>query len=55
MYVDDEADKGWYKIMYNIIHDVNRITGFDYLGEDLKALNQQEIIEQVVERVKKSP
>ena len=51
LYVDDEADKGWYEIMANIIHDVNNISGFDYLGEDLKALSQQEIIDQVVERV----
>lgn len=52
LYVDDEADKGWYEIMANIIHDVNNISGFDYLGEDLKALSQQEIIDQVIKRVK---
>lgn len=52
LYVDDEADKGWYEIMANIIHDVNNISGFDYLGEDLKALSQQELIDQVVNRVK---
>lgn len=28
LYVDDEADKGWYEIMANIIHDVNKIGGF---------------------------
>ena len=52
LYVDDEADKGWYEIMANIIHDINNIRGFDYLGEDLKALSQQEIIDYVVNRVK---
>lgn len=52
LYVDDEADKGWYEIMANIIHDVNKIDSFYYLGEDLKALGQQEIIDQVVNRVK---
>lgn len=52
LYVDDEADKGWYEIMANIIHDVNKIGGFYYLGEDLKALSQQDIINQVVNRVK---
>ena len=52
LYVDDEADKGWYEIMANIIYDVNNIKGFDYLGESLKALSQQEIIDQVVNRVK---
>lgn len=52
LYVDDEADKGWYEIMANIIYDVNNINGFDYLGESLKALSQQEIIDQVVNRVK---
>ena len=36
----------------NIIYDVNNINGFDYLGESLKALSQQEIIDQVVNRVK---
>lgn len=38
--------------MANIIHDVNKIDSFYYLGEDLKALGQQEIIDQVVNRVK---
>ena len=52
LHVDDEADKGWYEIMANIIHDVNKIDSFYYLGEDLKALGQQEIIDQVVNRVK---
>ena len=52
LYVDDEADKGWYEIMANIIYDVNNINGFDYLGESLKALSQQEIIDKVVNRVK---
>lgn len=52
LYVDDEADKGWYEIMANIIHDVNNIRGFNYLGEDLNTLSQQELIEQVVNRVK---
>ena len=52
LYVDDEADKGWYEIMANLIHDVNSISGFEYLGGDLKALSQQELIEQVVNRVK---
>lgn len=54
LYVDDEADKGWYEIMANIIYDVNNITGFYYLGEDLETLSQQEIINQVVDRVKES-
>lgn len=52
LYVDDEADKGWYEIMANIIHNVNKIGSFYYLGEDLKASSQQEIIDQVVNRVK---
>lgn len=50
-YVDDEADKGWSEIMATIIHDVNKISGFDYLGEELKSLSQQAIIDQVVNRV----
>lgn len=52
LYVDDEADKGWSEIMANIIHGVNNIRGFNYLGEDLNTLSQQELIEQVVNRVK---
>lgn len=51
LYVDDEADKGWSEIMATIIHDVNKISGFDYLGEELKSLSQQAIIDQVVNRV----
>ena len=38
--------------MANIIYDVNNINGFDYLGESLKELSQQEIIDKVVNRVK---
>lgn len=52
LYIDDEADKGWYEIMANIIHDKNNIRGFDYLGEELKALSRQEIVDHVVNRVK---
>lgn len=51
LYVDDEADKGWSEIMATIIHDVNNIRGFNYLGEELKSLSQQAIIDQVVNRV----
>lgn len=51
LYVDDEADKGRSEIMATIIHDVNKISGFDYLGEELKSLSQQAIIDQVVNRV----
>lgn len=50
LYVDDEADKGWYEILANIIYDINEIS-FDYLGEDLRSFSREKLIDFVVEKV----
>ncbi|MDM1551650.1 response regulator [Empedobacter falsenii] len=50
LYVDDEADKGWYEIFCNILYDKNKFD-FDYLGNELKGISQEEIIELVFNKV----
>ena len=52
LYVDDDADKGWSEIMTNIIYDINHIRNFDYIGEELKSLSHDEIINLIVNKVK---
>lgn len=44
LYIDDEADIGWYENFCTILYDANKID-FDYLGDDLKGKTRQEIIE----------
>lgn len=51
LFVDDEADKGWYEILANIIYDINNIS-FDYIGDALRALSRDNLIDFVVEKVK---
>ena len=43
LYIDDEADKGWYEILCRFFHDVNGFK-FDYLGDELKSKTKDEII-----------
>ena len=52
LYVDDEADEGWYELLCHIICDVNEIKGFDYVGSDLKSKSQEEIISYVMKIIK---
>lgn len=50
LYVDDEADKGWYEIFCNILYDNNEFD-FSYLGDELKNISKNEIIELVFNNV----
>ncbi|MEZ7867612.1 MAG: response regulator [Paludibacteraceae bacterium] len=50
LYIDDEADKGWYKILYKILNDINSFE-FDYLGNELKMKTKDEIIEFSISKV----
>ena len=51
LYVDDEADEGWYELLCNIIYDVNNIS-FDYVGQQLKSMTRKGIIDQVMNKIK---
>lgn len=49
--IDDEADKGWYEVLAHLMGDINNIW-IDYLGDDFKKLNSDEIIHQSIEKIK---
>lgn len=44
LYIDDEAEKGWYEIFAHIFYDING-ADFSYLCEELAGKSQAEIIE----------
>ena len=50
LYIDDEADKGWYEILRKILYDENGFK-FDYLGDELKSKTKDEIIELSMSKV----
>lgn len=50
LYIDDEADKGWYEVFCKILYDVNKFD-FDYIGNDFKNQTEDEIIERSFEKV----
>ena len=52
LYIDDEADKGWYEVMCTIIADINKVKDFDYLGNELKNKTQNEIIDLSIKKIK---
>lgn len=51
LYVDDEADKGWYEVFCKILYDVNNLD-FNYIGDDFKNQTEDEIIESSFAKVK---
>ena len=54
LYVDDEADEGWYELLCHLFYDINNISNFDYLGDKLKSKSQDEIIDIVMETIKQN-
>lgn len=53
LYVDDDADKGWYEILCTVLSDMNGIKSFDYLGDDVKKVSQKEIIDRTIDKIRK--
>ena len=53
LYVDDEADEGWYELLCYILYDVNNIN-FDHIGRDIKSKSEEEVIAYVMSRIKSS-
>ncbi|WP_420378803.1 response regulator [Gilvibacter sp.] len=50
LYVDDEADKGWFEIFAHIVGDLNEIY-IDELGVDFKSLSKDDIIDKTLNKV----
>jgi len=50
LYIDDEADRGWFEIFCNILNDINGIT-FDYLDEELISKTPSEIIDTSLKKI----
>ena len=54
LYVDDEADDGWYELLCHILKDINEIQNFVPIGCELKSKTQDEIIKFVMDEIKRS-
>jgi len=54
LYVDDEADDGWYELLCHILDDENNIHNVDCLGNELKSKTQEEIINYVLDVIKQT-
>lgn len=52
LYIDDEANKGWYEILCKILSDINEITEFHYLCEEFNMKSREEIISISLEKIK---
>lgn len=50
LYVDDEADDGWYELLCYILYDTNGIN-FNYIGNDLKSKTEDEVIAYVMSKI----
>jgi CheY-like chemotaxis protein len=53
LYIDDEADKGWYEIFCTILVDINGLIDFEYISEEFKDKTQDEIISISLDRMAK--
>ncbi len=52
LYVDDDAEKGWYEILCTILCDINGFSSFEYLGDEIKKVSQEEIIEKTISKIR---
>jgi CheY-like chemotaxis protein len=51
LYIDDEADKGWYEIFCNLLYDRNGIS-FEHLDDEFNSKTQDQIINICIEKIK---
>jgi CheY-like chemotaxis protein len=51
LYIDDEADKGWYEIFCNLLYDRNAIS-FEHLDDEFNSKTQDQIINICIEKIK---
>lgn len=54
LYVDDEADEGWYELLCQIIYDINNIKDFEHIGRELKNMTVDEIVNHVMNKITES-
>lgn len=47
LYVDDEADDGWNELLFHLFSDINQIEEYYFVGNDIKSMTQEQIIEYV--------
>lgn len=52
LYIDDEADKGWYEIFCKILYDFNGLS-FEHLDEEFNSKTQEEIIKTCIDKITK--
>lgn len=52
LYIDDEAEKGWYEIFCKIIEDINEIS-FEHLDDEFNEKSAEEIVQICAQEVKK--
>jgi len=50
LYIDDEADKGWYEIFSTILFDINSLD-FQYLDKEFNSKTQDEIIKISMDKI----
>jgi CheY-like chemotaxis protein len=51
LYIDDEANKGWYEILSNLFSNINKLE-FDYLDDEFNSKIQEEIISTSIDKIK---
>lgn len=51
LFIDDDAENGWYEILCDIIYEKNKISNFVHIGRELDGLTRSEIIDFCNEKV----
>ena len=54
LFIDDEAEKGWYEIFCDILYEKNKILNFEHIGQELEAKTRAEIIDLCIEKIEKN-
>jgi CheY-like chemotaxis protein len=52
LYIDDEAEKGWYEVFCKVLYDINGLN-FEYLDEEFNSKTQDEIIKISIDKISK--
>lgn len=50
LYIDDQADEGWYEVLCTFLYDYNQIS-LDYLGKELKKMHSIQIPKAVTDKI----
>lgn len=52
LYIDDDAEKGWYEVFCTILHDFNNLE-FQHIDEELQGKTREEIIKLSIEKIER--